>query len=354
LKVLALNVGSSSLKAALVESQISQVLLRVRRELGPEELVGILDQLFEDSRLHGLAAVGHRVVYGGDRSTSALLDEPTIRALEASISLDPLHAPMIMRAIHRIRERFPELPQVAVFDTAFHRSLPPEAAVYALPPELGYRRYGFHGISHHFVALRAAEHLGVPLASLRLVSLHLGSGASAAAIGAGLSQETSMGYTPLEGLVMGTRPGDLDPGIVLDLVRRFGLERAEEIVQQKSGLKALAGTSDFRELWARREEPQVNLALKVYVHRILKYVGAYAAVLGGLDALIFTGGIGEHVPWVREQVLLKLSFLGFRLDPEANLQGGPQITFGKNPIALVLSTDEELAVALETARLIER
>ncbi len=376
MKVLVLNAGSSSLKFALTDTAARRHLVRGRVErvgeagsflvLGGKTLPvdapdhhRALAAALRHADLEAFQAVGHRVVHGGSIRESRLIDEALIRRIEALVPLAPLHNPANLEGIRAAKAQFPDLPQVAVFDTAFHQTLPPEAYRYALPRDLaeaGLRRYGFHGISHAYVSERAAELLGRPLAELKLVTLHLGNGASATAVRGGESVDTSMGFTPLEGLVMGTRPGDLDPGLVLELVRRKGLEETERILNHASGLLGLSGRSrDLRDLHraAKAGDAAAREALSVYVYRIAKYVGAYAAALGGIDALVFTAGVGENDPWIRAEVVARLGFLGFALDPEKNARHGPIITReGAAPVALVVPTDEEQKIALETERVV--
>jgi len=377
MKVLVLNAGSSSLKFALTDTQARRHLVRGRVErVGERDSLLVVEgrtlkvqapdhhqalaAALAHAELAGAEAVGHRVVHGGEIRQSRRIDPELIATIERLVPLAPLHNPANLEGIRAAQKLFPRLPQVAVFDTAFHQTLPAVARNYAIPSELtraGYRRYGFHGISHAHVSARAAEILGRPLATLRMVILHLGNGASATAIRGGKSVDTSMGYTPLEGLVMGTRPGDLDPGLVLALVRERGLSETERILNNASGLLGLSGRShDLRDLHAARQtgDPAATLALETYVYRIAKYVGAYAAVLGGLDALVFTGGVGENDPWVRARVVERLGFLGFALDPERNARHGPVIgPPDREPVALVVPTDEELEIALETERVLK-
>lgn len=309
-----------------------------------------------------LDGVGHRVVHGGEafqhpcRVTPAVLE-----AIRRLVPLAPLHNPANLLGIEVCLERAPAVPQVAVFDTAFHQTIPPHAFRYALPEvyytEYGVRRYGFHGTSHHYVARQAARFLGRPLASLRLITLHLGNGASASAVQGGRSIDTSMGLTPLEGLVMGTRCGDLDPAIVFYLQRRAGLsaEAVESALNRESGVKGICGANDMRTVGERAAagDLQARLALEIYCYRIKKYVGAYLAALGGLDALIFTGGIGENADFVRAGVCAGLAHLGIEVDPARNGQrtsGVFPIHMEGRPVpVLVVPTNEERAIA-EAAR----
>jgi acetate kinase len=306
--------------------------------------------------------VGHRVVHGGARLTRPhLVDDDVIAAIEHAARLAPLHNPPAIEGIRSARSAYPSLPQVADFDTGFFADLPPAAATYALPRELAgreeIRRYGAHGISHQHVAGEAARLLGrAGDPDLRLVTLHLGNGASAAAVRGGRPVETSMGLTPLEGLVMGTRAGDLDPGILLHLLRHAGLgvEELDDLLEHRAGLEGLAGCHDFRDLLAAVDAgaEAARRAYDVYCHRLRKYVGAYAAVLGGLDALVFTAGVGEHVARLRADALAGLSGLGIAVDPgrnDAPADGPRRISPDDSPVAvLVVPTDEELAIARAT------
>ncbi len=292
--------------------------------------LAMLSQIFEDggwlAENGRLQAVGHRVVHGGERfQAPAIIDDSVLQAIEATIPLAPLHNPANLEGIRIASRLWPDIPQVAVFDTAFHQTLPEHAFRYAVPEawyrEYGVRRYGFHGISHAYVAKRAAAYLNQPLERLNLISLHLGNGASAAAIAAGRSIDTSMGLTPLEGLVMGTRPGDLDPGILLYLIQQgFDPDSLDQYLNHRCGLQALAGLHDMRQIHQAIEngDPRARLALEIFCYRIKKYIGAYLAVLDPVDALIFTGGIGEHDTEVRQRCCEKLDRLGLIVDADKN------------------------------------
>ncbi|MES9947035.1 MAG: acetate kinase [Candidatus Thiodiazotropha sp.] len=312
-----------------------------------------------------LDAIGHRVVHGGERfSTPALIDGEVIKTIEAVVPLAPLHNPANLAGIRLTAELAPSVPQVAVFDTAFHQSLPPHAYRYAIPESIyrdqGVRRYGFHGTSHQFLAQAAAGWLGRPLDSLRLITLHLGNGASAAAIIHGRSIDTSMGMTPLEGLVMGTRCGDIDPALPYYLVRQgWRWDETEELLNHSSGLKGIAGHADLREIEARaaQGDRDAELAIKIMTYRLRKYIGAYLAVLGGLDALVFSGGIGEHSAIVRAATVEGLTHLGFDMDNQRNTTVDTgEISAIERPGSeismLVIPTDEELAIARETRELL--
>ena len=367
--VLVLNTGSSTLKFKVVEPDGTVWLARqVEHVDDDEDRAHALDTLEDDlSRAglgnDGLLAVGHRIVHGGpDLVRPTVLDDAAVATIEDASELAPLHNPPALRAVRRARERFPDLPHVAVFDTAFFADLPPAAATYALDAELAgrlrLRRYGMHGISHQYVAARGAELLGRDVADLRQVTLHLGNGASAAAIRGGRPVDTSMGLTPLEGLVMGTRPGDLDPGVVVHLLRHAHLDAdgLEDLLHHRSGLLGLGGHSDFRDLVAARDggDASARTAYDVYVHRLRKYVGAYAAVLDGLDVLTFTAGVGEHAAGLRRDVLAGLGSLGLAVDDDRNAADGLRVISpdGSTVAALVVPTDEELAIARDVAALV--
>jgi acetate kinase len=386
--VLVVNCGSSSIKYQLLAMRDERRLavgllervgeasarLHHRRGDGPEQLHEVAARDHEQGFRHieaalaagrgadgsALVAIGHRVVHGGERFRAPVrIDAEVCREIRALAALAPLHNPANLVGIEACAAAFPGVPQVAVFDTAFHHTLPPRAFRYAVPEawyrELGVRRYGFHGSSHRFVAERAAEALARPLASLNLITLHLGNGASAAAIERGRCVDTSMGLTPLEGLVMGTRSGDLDPAVPLFVQRALGLgpERVDELLNEASGLRGLCDSHDLREVLAREAagDERARLALEVYVHRLRKYAGAYFAVLGRVDALVFTGGVGENAPRVRERVCAGLERLGIALDPGRNERAtGPVAEIGSGAQTLrvlVVRTDEELQIARE-------
>ncbi|MCG8461972.1 MAG: acetate/propionate family kinase, partial [Holophagales bacterium] len=349
-------------------------------ETGEALAVGKLERIGEGGRTHASAVtdvleaatewqpevVGHRVVHGGEHFHDATaIDDGVIEAIEACIPLAPLHNPANLEGIRAAREALPDVPHVAVFDTAYHVRMPRRAKRYALDLDLarrlGIRRYGFHGPSHAYVAGLAAEYLERDLRDLRLITLHLGNGASACAIELGSSIETSMGLTPLEGLVMGTRCGDLDPGAVLALVRELGVDETDRVLNRESGLAGLSGLgNDLRDIEAQaaRGHDRARLAITVYAHAVRRYIGAYAAVMGGVDAIVLTGGIGENSVQMRRRMLQRLEFLGLRLDEDRNqdVDLSPQ-----NPVAdissdralvrtLVIATNEELMTARQAAR----
>jgi len=312
----------------------------------------------------GLVGVGHRVVHGGARfGEPTLVDEKVLAEIEALSVLAPLHNPANATGIEQAMLAFPDVPQVAVFDTAFFRDLPAAAATYAIDRTVAarhqVRRYGFHGTSHQFVSERVAQVLGRDLTELRQIVLHLGNGASVSAIDGGRAVETSMGLTPLEGLVMGTRSGDIDPGVVFHLARTAGMsvDDLDVLLNRRSGMLGLAGVSDFRDIDRLIGEGDADaaLAMDVYCHRVRKYVGAYLAVLGGADVITFTAGVGENAANVRATVLAGLDTLGIRLDPERNaVRGGARvISSDDSPVTvLVVPTNEELAIARATLALV--
>jgi acetate kinase len=314
-----------------------------------------------------LFGIGHRVVHGGEVfSEPVMIDERVVSAIKEMTSLAPLHNPANLIGIEVARERRPDVPQVAVFDTAFHQSMPRCAFRYALPQELytehHVRRYGFHGTSHYYVAKKAAEYMGRPLNTLNLITLHLGNGASATAIRNGKSVDTSMGMTPMEGLVMGTRCGDIDPATHFYLSRETGKsnEELETMFNNESGLKGICGANDMREIIQRagNGDESAQLAIDIYCYRIKKYIGAYTAVLGEVDGIVFTGGIGENAALVRKLCCNDLDHLGMIIDNQKNeaCSGeSPEIQEEKSPLKiLVIPTNEELEIAHQTHELIVR
>lgn len=313
-----------------------------------------------------LVAVGHRVVMGGTAIDGpVLVDDRLLATIERLCPLAPLHNPANLEAIRVARDHFPDLPHVAVFDTAFFQGLPPAATTYAfdrdIAKEYGIRRYGFHGTSHEYVSDAGAHFLGQAMdPSLRQVVLHLGNGASASAVVGGQPLDTSMGMTPLEGLVMGTRTGDIDPAVALHLSRQAGLstDEIDHLFNHRSGMVGLTGEKDMREVHRLIAEGDADarLALDVYIHRLRKYVGAYAAVMGGIDVLTFTAGVGENDAVVRSEVAAGLAFIGISVDPDLNTASSRDtraISPDGSPVAvLVVPTDEELAIARQTLTLI--
>jgi acetate kinase len=312
-------------------------------------------------------AVGHRVVHGGERFREpVIIDETALGTIEELIPLAPLHNPANVAGVKVMRDLLPHVPQVAVFDTAFHQTMPPRAFHYALPYDFyqsyGVRRYGFHGSSHSYVAKEAARYLGTPQERLNFITLHLGNGASAAAIERGRSVDTSMGMTPLEGLVMGTRCGDLDPAVHFYLQKRTGrpFQEIEGILNKESGLKGICGVNDMREIQSRVDggDERAELALGMFCYRVRKYIGAYYAVLGSVDAVIFTGGIGENSAVVRARSCEGLSAFGIVLDERRNsaVAGGiTEIQTEEGAVKiLVIPTDEELEIAHQTVDTVRR
>ena len=369
--VLVINSGSSSLKYQLVQPDsgvaqtgggIQQIGEPSSRVADHEEALRLaFEQLAEagvDLKSCGLLAVGHRVVHGGnDFYRPTLLDDARIAELETLSELAPLHNPPAVQGIKVARKLLPNVPHVAVFDTAFFHELPAAAATYAMNRELAerwqIRRYGFHGTSHRYVSERVAAFLDQPLGGLNQIVLHLGNGASASAIAGGRPVDTSMGLTPLEGLVMGTRSGDIDPGVIGYLCRsaNMSVEKVESMLNNQSGVWGLAGERDFRRLHAMIEagDSAAQLAYSVFIHRLRKYVGAYLAILGHTDVIAFTAGIGENDPVLRRDAMAGLDELGIVLDERRNLGGGNgvrRISGDDSPIAvLVVPTNEELAIA---------
>ncbi|EEX41317.1 acetate kinase [Vibrio furnissii] len=391
--VLVLNCGSSSLKFAIVDAQNGDEFLsglaeclhlpeaRIKWKLDGKHEAQLGEGAAHDEALtfivetilaskpelaEQLKAIGHRVVHGGEQFTqSALIDETVLKGIEDAASFAPLHNPAHIVGIKAAQKAFPALQNVAVFDTAFHQTMPEEAYLYALPYKLykehGVRRYGAHGTSHLFIAREAAERLGKPANELNIINCHLGNGASVCAIKNGQSVDTSMGLTPLEGLVMGTRCGDIDPAVVFHLHDTLGYSVADinKMLTKESGLLGLTEvTSDCRfveDNYGAKEE--ATRAMDVFCHRLAKYVAGYTASMDGrLDAIVFTGGIGENSAPIREMVLNRLSIFGIKVDSDANLKarfGGEGVitSADSNIPAMAISTNEELVIAEDTARL---
>jgi acetate kinase len=399
MKVLVINSGSSSIKYQLFDMSGKTVLARgllerigepvsclthhTRREQGDStdttrkmpvenhragfqvigEVLSESGAVRDSGELYG---IGHRVVHGGEAfKEPTLIDEKVVAAIRELIPLAPLHNPANLTGIEVALQFAPHVPQVAVFDTAFHQSVPPPAFRYALPHDLyrshNVRRYGFHGTSHCYVAKQAARHLKRDLDALNLITLHLGNGASAAAIAKGKSVDTSMGLTPLEGLIMGTRSGDIDPAIIFYLGRRTGAspDEIEALLNKQSGLKGICGVNDMRAIaqLAAEGDASARLAIEMYCYRIKKYIGAYYAVLGRLDALVFTAGIGENAPDIRLRACEGLSQIGIEVDENKNAQnngGIREIQNNKSPVSiLVIPTDEEQEIADQTVAKIQ-
>jgi len=398
--ILVLNAGSSSLKFRLFHMETLRPLMeaeevlaqgKVERlgteharltfresesstprteEIGAVALADAVAHLFNllPDSVQTLDAIGHRIVHGGAQfHTPTRIAAATLTALHALTPLAPLHNPAGIAVIEAARQLRPDVPNVAVFDTAFHHDLPEIAALYALPRELSerlqLRRYGFHGISYRAVSERYFAHRGVPAEGSRLILCHLGNGASVCALRDGRSVETSMGFTPLEGLIMGTRSGDIDPGLLLYLIEQnhFTVEQLANLLNHQSGLLGLSGgsSSDMRdlEMAANAGDTNAELALACFAHRVRKYIGAYSAVLGGVDALIFTGGIGEHSATMRARICYNLDFLGLALDPQRNADANgtePEpIGAGDGLRVWIVPTDEERQIARETYALLK-
>lgn len=361
--VLVLNAGSSSVKYQLVDSGTGARLAGGIVEEVVDHAAALRDVVAAVERLgRTIEAIGHRVVHGGAVfSEPTRIDDDVIEVIRELAPLAPLHNPANLAGIEAARATWPALAQVAAFDTAFHRTLPPAAYRYAVPTswyeQHGVRRYGFHGTSHDYVSMRAADVLGRPRDDLDLIIAHLGNGASITAVEHGRSVETSMGLSPLEGLVMGTRSGDVDPAVIGHVATASGQSEADVLAElnRSSGLLGLCGDSDMREITARvaAGDPAADLALDVFCHRIRKYVGAYVAVLGGCDALVFTAGIGEHSALVRTRVCTGLGVFGIALDDERNNDSQQVISRPDASTAvLVVPTDEEHAIAEQTARVV--
>lgn len=376
MNVLVVNAGSTSLKIALVKAADGGrhgewSVGRIGGE-GPADHAAALATLLPELAGLPVHAVAHRVVHGGERFVQPVQITDAVEAeIEALTPLAPLHNPVNLQGIRAARAALPDVPHVAVFDTAFHATLPRRAQTYALPSALaerhGLRRYGFHGPSHRHVADQAAAYLGAETSALRLITLHLGGGCSACAIEYGRSIETSMGMTPLEGLVMGTRSGDVDPGVLLTLMRQEGLDAdgVDRVLNRESGLVGLSGVGgDMRDILARASDGDAacQAAMQVFSHRVRKYVGSYAAVLGGVDAIVFTAGIGENAAEVRHRIAQRLEFLGARLDEDRNRAAAVSL---EQPVAeismahsrcklLVVKTDEAWSIAKDAAAVVER
>ncbi len=371
MNVLVINCGSTSVKYAVFDADEKQLVDGKIERVDPDGgHARAVTQILAEIGTLPIDAVGHRVVHGGPDFHDAVAIDDTVRtAIESCVSLAPLHNPANLAGIAAATAALPGVPQVAVFDTAFHARMPRRARTYAIDPELAERhrikRYGFHGTSHSFVAGRAAEYLDRPIDELRLVTLHLGGGASACAVEFGQSVDTSFGFTPLAGLVMGTRSGDLDPGIVLQLLRdqSLSVDDVEQLLNRNSGLKGLSGvSSDLRDIEqaAADGNDRARLAIAVFAHRVRSYIGAYVAVMGGADAIVLTGGIGENAAAMRRRILQRFDFLGLLLDEGRNLDARvddeapvAEISSANSRLrALVVATNEELMIARETMTIV--
>ncbi len=399
MKILVLNCGSSSIKYKLFDMESNEVVAQggiekiglkgsflkfplpngdkvvlegeiLEHQAGIEYILGVLTSKKYGviKSLDEIDAVGHRVVHGGEVfNTSVLINDEVIKKMEECIELAPLHNPPNLAGVYAVKELMGSIPQVGVFDTAFHQTMPPEAYMYGVPYSLyekyAIRRYGFHGTSHRYVSHKACEILGVPYESQRIISAHIGNGGSLAAIKGGVSVDTSMGMTPVEGLLMGTRAGDVDAGIVSYIMEKenIGPQAISTLVNKHSGLLGISGvSSDMREIRAAIADgnERAKLAYDMFVYRIKKYIGAYTAALGGVDILLFTGGIGENAFYIREQIGRELEFLGIKLDEEKNSK-----TFGEEAIistpdskitVMVVPTDEEFMIASDTLDIVSK
>ena len=394
MNILVINAGSSSLKYQLLNPDTQEVLAKglcerigidgkftykpagkdpikdadVAMPTHSEAIQTVLHALVDETNgvigsMKEIDAVGHRVVHGGEAfSGSVLITDEVMAALEECIPLAPLHNPANITGIKACVDVMgKDVPQVAVFDTAFHQTMPPVAYTYALPYEYyeqdKVRRYGFHGTSHKYVSQRAAAMLGKPIEELKLISCHLGNGSSVTAIDGGKSVDTSMGFTPLAGLPMGTRSGDLDAGILEYLMNKHGynIDQMLDVLNKKSGVLGISGvSSDFRDLEdaAPKGNQRAQLALDVFHYSVKKYIGSYAAAMGGVDAIIFTAGVGENGPDTRAEAVSGLEFMGVKLDPEKNNTRGKEVDIAADDSKvriLVIPTNEELMIAMDTA-----
>lgn len=400
MKILVLNSGSSSVKYKLIatgaEDQVlaeggvekiglSDGFLKYKRadgskailELGLTDHKGAIKAILElltdkaegcISSFSEIDAVGHRVVHGGEKfSQSVLITEDVKDKIRECYAIAPLHNPANMTGIEAITALMPDVPQVGVFDTAFHQTMPAKSYMYALPykyyKEDGVRRYGFHGTSHRYVSARVCEFLGVDITKQKIVTCHIGNGGSITAVDGGKSVDTSMGLTPTEGLMMGTRAGDVDPGALTFLMEKHGLtpERLQAIINKESGVLGISGLSnDMREIEAadKAGDPMAVLALEMYEQRIIKYIGAYAAEMGGLDIIVFTGGVGENQTGVRANVCRPLAFMGVEIDTAVNdgIRGKEAVisTPGSRVKVCVIPTDEELMIAKDTEAIVSK
>lgn len=398
MKILVLNNGSSSVKYKLIDSETKNVLaeggvekiglpdsfLKFKKPDGTKETITVsmpdhkeaIRQVFKVltdpekgviKSLDEIEAVGHRVVHGMEYFNKSVLITPeVIEKVKECYPVAPLHNPANITGIEAVIDLLPGVPQVAVFDTAFHQTMPAKAYMYALPYEdyekYGIRRYGFHGTSHRYVSRRAAEFLGLPLDNLRMITCHIGNGGSITAIKDGKSIDTSMGLTPTEGLMMGTRVGDVDPGALVYLMQRTDLDAdgLAKVINKQSGVLGISGISnDMRDIenGIKEGNERARLAMDMYEYRILKYIGAYAAVLDGVDVIVFTGGVGENQTGTREYLCRHLGYLGVTFDAEANKTRGEEVVIsGKDSKVkvVVIPTDEELMIAEDTAAIVSK
>jgi len=394
MKILVLNCGSSSIKYQFIDTETKTALAK-----GVVERIGMTGAVLSHSRYDGdkikivgeildhtiaieyvlgvmlsknhgvidekedIEAVGHRVVHGGETfSDSVLITEEVVKVLQDNIELAPLHNPPNIKGIQAVTRILPGTPQVGVFDTAFHVKMPPKAYLYGIPYELykkhKIRRYGFHGTSHRYVSQIAAENLGMDISELKIITTHLGNGSSMAAVKNGQSIDTTMGFTPLEGLLMGTRSGDIDPSLILYIMGKEGLSLSEAgtLLNKHSGLIGVSGeSSDMREILAavKDEHKRARYAFEMFCYRIKKYIGAYTAAMGGLDVLVFTGGIGENAVEVRQEVCNDMKFLGIELDDLKNENNETVISIESSKVFVMrIPTNEELVIAMDTNRIV--
>ncbi len=397
MKILVINCGSSSLKYQLFQMENEEVLAKglverigisgsiLTHRVGEEKFIKeapmdnhtdaikyVIEALLDKdhgviSNMSEINAVGHRAVHGGEKySKSALVTDEVIKDLEEFSKLAPLHNPANVIGIKACKEIMNDVPMVVVFDTSFHQTMPKEAFMYAIPYEIyekyGVRKYGFHGTSHNYVAHKAAEFLGKDIKDMKIVTCHLGNGASICAVKDGISIDTSMGFTPLEGIVMGTRTGDIDPAVIPFLVQEMGksVDEILNIFNKKSGVLGLSGvSSDFRDIEdaAQKGNERAKLALDVYNYRVKKYIGSYAAAMGGLDCIVFTAGLGENGASTREECCEGLEFLGVKVDKELNKVRGELkvISTDDSKVKVVLvPTNEELMIARDTKDLTDK
>jgi len=398
MNIFVVNCGSSSIKYQLINTQGEYVMakglverigiegsllkyspngaapIETKAEI-PDHKVGvqmIIDALTNPvsgviKNMNEIDAVGHRVVHGGEQfADSALITPDVIQGIVDCCDIAPLHNPPNLEGIYACQKIMPEIPMVAVFDTAFHQSMPPEAYLYGLPYEeyenYGLRRYGFHGTSHRFVSGRAARLMGEDITDIRIITCHLGNGASLAAVKYGHSVDTSMGFTPLEGLIMGTRCGEIDPAVVTFLMEKKGVsaEEMDKELNRRSGVLGISGvSSDFRDLEsaAKGGNERAELAIDMFCYRVRKFIGAYAAAMGGVDALVFTAGLGENSSSMRAKICHGLKFLGIEIDRELNNQRGKECCISKEGAKVkifVVPTNEELVIARDTLRICRR
>lgn len=399
MKILVLNCGSSSIKYALYDMDnrsvmasggaervgLNDAFVKVKLPNGekrqimhdiPEHTEGVkfIFSLLTDPEigviksLDEIDAVGHRMVHGGEKfNKSVIIDDEVLRVFESCIDLAPLHNPANLKGVHAVSDIMPDLPQVAVFDTAFHQTMPAHAFLYAIPynlyEEYGVRRYGFHGTSHRYVAQRVCDFLGVKAEEQRIITCHIGNGGSVAAVKYGKCIDTSMGLTPLEGVMMGTRSGDIDAGAVMFLEKKLGLDAdgMSDLLNKKSGVLGITGiSSDMREIEEAESnnDPKAKMALDMYFYRVKKYVGAYAAAMGGVDIIVFTAGVGENQPGLREEVCRDMEWMGVKIDNRLNagVRGKEVIlsTDDSKVKVCVIPTDEELMIASDTMTLLKQ